>query len=140
MRSEANFIPSQVPYRCTSMTSRNCSDVIVRRVASLVMPALFTSTSTDPNTRAQCSISDSTSASEVTSHCTPITSAFAAASSLAAAAAASPLMSASRTRPPCPTQARAIASPIPWAAPVTTTVRSASSVIGTPFHIAQIFD
>ena len=49
MIAAALRVPFQVPFRCTAMTWSNCSSVILRMVASRVMPALFTMMSRPPN-------------------------------------------------------------------------------------------
>ena len=48
MMAAASRVPFQVPFRCTSMTWSNCSSVILRIVASRVIPALLTMMSRPP--------------------------------------------------------------------------------------------
>ncbi len=48
MIAAAALVPFQVPFRWTAITSSNCSSVILRIVASRVIPALFTMMSRPP--------------------------------------------------------------------------------------------
>jgi len=67
MIAAARRVPFQVPLRCTLITWSNWSSVIVRMVASRVMPALLTITSSDPNVSTVCASIASISAALVTS-------------------------------------------------------------------------
>ena len=49
MIAAALRMPFHVPFRCTAMTWSNCSSVILRIVASRVIPALLTMMSRLPN-------------------------------------------------------------------------------------------
>ena len=68
MIAAAAFVPFHVPFRCTAMTSSNCCSVILRIVASRVMPALFTMMSRPPKCSTAAATSASTSSALVTSH------------------------------------------------------------------------
>ena len=59
--------PFQVPFRCTAITWSNCSSVILRIVASRVMPALLTMMSSAPNPSTAAPTNASTSSADVTS-------------------------------------------------------------------------
>ena len=68
MMPAASRVPFQVPFRWTAMTWSNWSSVILRIVASRVMPALLTMTSSAPNSVTAALTSASTSSAFVTSH------------------------------------------------------------------------
>ena len=115
-------MPFQVPLRCTLITWSNWSSVIVRMVASRVMPALLTMMSSDPNVSTVCASMASISAALVTSQ--RATAATSGPPSLAAATCvASRSRSPSTTRAPCLTNTSAMAKPMPCAPPVMTAVR-----------------
>ena len=59
--------PFQVPFRCTAITWSNWSSVILRIVASRVMPALLTMMSSPPKPSTAAATSASTSSELVTS-------------------------------------------------------------------------
>src|SRR5882757_6524497 len=99
---------------------------MVRMVASRVMPALLTMTSTEPNSPRAPARSASTSAELTTSQRTPRATSVPP-SCLAAASAAASSTSPSTTRAPSATKSSAMAKPIPCAAPVITAVRPANS-------------
>src|SRR5690606_15967454 len=90
--------------------------------------ALFTTTSSRPCSSTVDRTSAATAAGSVTSQPTPRQPG----SSAAVAAAWSGSRSARTTRAPCPARVRAMAAPIPLAAPVTTAVRPASSWAPAP--------
>src|SRR6516225_236250 len=111
------------PRRLTSMTASNCASVIFCRRASWVMPALLTSTSMRPKRASVAATIASTCARSVTSttwpmHAAPSTDA----APTAAAAAATSCTSHATTLAPSRANFRAVARPMPWAAPVTTAI------------------
>ena len=68
MMAAADRMPFHVPLRWTAITWSNCSSVILRIVASRVIPALLTMMSRPPNRSTAAATNASTSAAEVTSH------------------------------------------------------------------------
>src|ERR1700759_3098362 len=119
--------PFQVPFRCTAMTWSNWSSVILRIVASRVMPALLIMMSSAPNWSSAAPISASTSSPDVTSQRTA-TAILSPPSFSAAACVASRFTSPSTTRAPSSTKRSAMARPRPWAPPVTTAILPANNV------------
>src|SRR6478672_788169 len=120
MMPAACRVPFQQPRRWTSITSSNCSSVILRMVASRVMPALLTMMSREPKAVVAVDRSLPISEDDVTLQPAPIASALnEAAASLALASSRSPMT----TFAPWSAKTRAISSPIPCAPPVITAVR-----------------
>jgi recombination DNA repair RAD52 pathway protein len=99
IRAAASRVPFQVPLRWTWITRSKSSSDMVRIVASRVIPALLTKTSSEPNVVTAVSISAATSSAETTSQRTP-TATSSPPSSFAAARAAASSRSPSTTRAP----------------------------------------
>ena len=115
------------PVRQTSTTERNSSTA--RSVISprLPKPAQFTTTSSGPiSSKSRCTEDSSVTSTSAAVCGSP--------SSAARARAPSPLRSATVTRHPSAARARAVAQPIPDAAPMTTAIRSLLLLIRLAFR------
>ena len=108
----------KTPRRLMSMTRSNCSSVILTRRASCVMPALLTSTSMRPCLSWTLATTASMVARSVTSMTWPSASAPRARHCCTTASMPVGLMSQTMTMAPSAANLRAVASPMPWAAPV----------------------
>jgi hypothetical protein len=107
------------PRRLTSITASNCSSVIFCSRASLVMPALLTSTSMLPKRSFTAATMASSASRSVTFSARPIVCAPRARTSATAASTPSGLRSQTTTAAPSSANFSAVARPMPWAAPVT---------------------
>lgn len=112
MSAAALRVPFQQPLRWTLMTWSKCSSVIVRIVASRVIPALLTMMSTEPNVSRAVCMSRSMSSDTVTSH-REAAATDAPPSDPTARSFAASSRSPKTTLAPPETKASAIASPMP---------------------------
>lgn len=127
--------PCHTPSRSTAKQRRQSSSLIVSGSANTLMPALFTSTSSGPNSASVRASAARTESWRVTSACSASTRAPSTSAAIAAAIAAavrcacSTSTSSSATHAPSRANACAIAAPMPRAAPVTAATLPASRAI-----------
>src|SRR5688572_25529488 len=119
MPGSAACAQRKVPFRLTSSTASHCSSVIFAAIASRLIPALLMRMSRRPKASTACSTMRSHSLFRVTSPAT--TSALAPALRISPATVSRPAAFASLIATSAPSRAkrRAVAAPIPPAAPVT---------------------
>src|SRR5690606_12737238 len=125
IRSRASLVPSIVPCTLTSMQRRASASLSPVTGPIGMIPALLTRTPRGPADRSASSRNAVNDSRDVTSTVRPVTPSSAAAS-LTAASSTSPMTTAA----PSAFRARAVASPIPRAAPVITT----TPLIGSAPH------
>ena len=130
----------KTPRRLMSMTRSNCSSVILTRRASCVMPALLTSTSMRPCFSWTLATTASMVARSVTSMTWPSASAPRARHCCTTASMPVGLMSQTMTMAPSVANLRAVASPMPWAAPVMRLTLPARRPSGVPWGVGLDMD
>src|SRR5262245_9579689 len=135
MRRAVSCITKKTALRLTSSTRSHSASVTSRSGCSRITPALLKSTSNRPQRRYGSSIMRAMSAASVTSACTA-----AAPSSAATFSTPAPSTSASTRRAPSRAKRRAVAAPMPRAAPVISTMRPSSRAMDPPHEPADDVD
>src|SRR3954469_17717502 len=117
------------PRRCTATTESQSYSVILNRRLSRSIPALLTRMVGGPSSAAIRSTASPTSSARLTSAPTPIARPPAARTAATVSSVAPSARSSTPTARPSTARRRAIAAPIPFAAPVTMATRSADCCI-----------